>query len=188
MTQRITTSIAAAILCVAGCDIVTIDAPFGVPVDDAKQMAISGRWIDDDGEVVEIRRTKEGQLVYGWLEWDGKTQHFIAKTDYLDVRHVGEVDYMFMKIDDQYMFGRISSVSETEMRIHSPSPDAFRRSVDNGRLSGRVHIIDKDHFHVQLDSDSELTVAVFAEAKLGDLYSDDGMRSFRRIKSFKSVR
>src|SRR3972149_226797 len=50
------------------------------PRDLAERKALEGRWMNDDGDVAEVRMLKSGEMQFGGLEWDEEGQRYRAES------------------------------------------------------------------------------------------------------------
>lgn len=188
MTQH-TCTVAALILFAVGCDTVSIDAPIGAPVTPAERESVTGRWIDEESTITEVRQTKRGQLVAGSLHWDEENSRFVVENISVDLRRVGGVAYVFVQRKgetpkDGYLFGRVSSMTDDKMRIHPPKPEAFRTAVENGQAEGEVLSGKKDQFHVRLDAESRRNFALLSRGDLDALFhSGNDVHVLRRLSN-----
>jgi len=173
-----------------GCDTVTLDAPIGERLTGNEIEAFVGRWTNNESEVVDIRLTKDGQLVAGSLSWDEGLQRHVAQDHTFDARHIGPVTYFLFHDDDdaeRFGFVRVYRTDNMEMKMYRPNAKRFRAAVQDGQLDGTLTSTMYDHFNVHIRVNSQLPEPFFADAELGEWYDDEGMQTFRSIKRFDST-
>ncbi len=66
-----------------GCDSVTIDKPTGQRIDSSRTENVVGRWTDSENNIIELRLSKNQELVGGHLAWDRKHKGLQASPGFL---------------------------------------------------------------------------------------------------------
>jgi hypothetical protein len=154
-----------ALLAMTGCDTVLIDTPFGEKLPQSEVAKLMGRWTDNDQNLIELQLSKKGEVVLGALSWNDDKQRFDATSKVLDVRKVDDAIYVFATedkessdanadLDDfesdttaekdsesrddepQFIFFRVSVISETEIQIFLADLKAVRKAIESGKLDG----------------------------------------------------
>ena len=157
-----------------GCiDTVSIDVPTGDRVAADQLPQLVGRWTDPEMNVQEIRFTKAGNLVSGSLDWDKATQKFLATTEELDIRKIGDVYYMYINFGNDMSFFRLDLTDVDTIRMYIPAPDKFRTAVDTGMLTGKVAIAKNGDFNVQITADERFSNGILFGADWRDFYMPD---------------
>ena len=172
------------VLAFAGCDSVTIDKPIGQRIDSSKIENVIGRWTDCENNILELRLSKNQELVVGHLAWDDEAQRFTSNTGVLDVRELDETVYLFLSEENETRFVRVELVNVNQIKLFIPDPSKFRDAVRNGALSGIITPKKNDHFNVRITTDTKL-----ASFLTGDdwqrYYMADAVIEYTRLKSKK---
>lgn len=154
-----------ALLAITGCDTVLIDSPIGEKLPQSEAAKLMGRWTDDDENLIELQLSKKGDVVLGALSWNDEKQQFDATSKVLDVRTVDNAIYVFatqekessdanVDLDNfesnttaekdneskedkpQFIFFRVSVISESEIHLFLPDLKAVRKAIEAGKLEG----------------------------------------------------
>lgn len=154
-----------ALLAMTGCDTVLIDSPIGEKVPRADIEKLMGRWTNNSQNIIELQLSKKGDVVLGALLWNDDKQQFDATSKVLDVRTVDDAIYVFATLDkkssdanadlddfesdttaekeneskddeSQFIFFRVSIISEKEIQIFLADLKAVRKAIEAGKLDG----------------------------------------------------
>jgi hypothetical protein len=128
---------------VSGCSTVTLKEPIGQAPPPADLKALEGVWCNVDGDPVEVRLAKSGDLVGGGLEWDEDSQKFRADTARLVVTKIRDLRLLYLdpgedSTDDGYGFCRYEIQDANLVRLHIPIASVFEQAVESGQLSGTI--------------------------------------------------
>jgi hypothetical protein len=172
------------ILAFAGCDSVTIDKPFGQRIDSSKIEQVIGRWSDSDNNILELRLSKNQELVGGHLAWDEQAERFVSKTDVLDVRSLDDTVYLFLTEENETIFFRVELVNANLVKLFIPDSNEFRDAVRAGSLSGTITPKKNDHFNVRITADAKLA-SVLSVDDWKKYYMTDTIIEYTRLGSKK---
>ena len=187
MNRLITPLCFIVVACSLGCDCVVLNGRIGDPLSQAETSFFTGRWTNEESEVVDVRLLADNKLIVGSLVWDGKKKEFVVQNHKVTARRVDGVTYLLLGADDDdaYGFVRIGRIGDNELKMFLPDPGAFRTAVQNGEVDGKVNPRKNDHFTVVLESQSHLTQRVLSRKELRGLYKADDSQTMRRIKRWE---
>jgi hypothetical protein len=174
------------VACSLGCDSVVVDGRFGEPLSQAATSTFTGRWINEESEVVDVRLLADNRLILGSLSWDKKKNAFAVQNHTVEARLVGGVTYFLLGADDDdaYGFVRIERIADDAIKMLSPDPEAFRTAVKNGKIDGQIVVTRSDHFSVVLESRSPLNLQLLSNKESAGWYKADETQIIRRIKQW----
>ena len=170
------------LLAFAGCDSVTIDKPIGQRIDSSKTENVVGRWTDSENNIIELRLSKNQELVGGHLAWDEDAQRFTSKTGVLDVRTLNDKVYLFLTDENETIFFRVELVNPNQMKLFIPNPSKFRDAVRAGEISGTITPKKNDHFNVRITADEKLASVLSAD-DWQKYYMIDAIIEYTRLAS-----
>jgi hypothetical protein len=151
------------LLASVGCDSVTIDKPIGQRIDSSKTENVVGRWTDSENNIIELRLSKNQELVGGHLAWDEEAQRFTSNSEVLDVRTLDDKVYLFLTDEKETIFFRVELVNPNHLKLFIPDPSKFRDAVRAGEISGTVTPKKNDHFNVLITADAKLASFLSAD-------------------------
>ena len=144
MTMRTIHGCLALLFLGAGCSTVTVQEPVGqlAPMTDRK--ALEGAWVNDEGETVQVRLSKSGDLILGSLNWDDEANRFHVETATIVATKRGDFQLMHLKPDEdsdeahELLFCRYEAQDQKTIRLYYPLVSVFETAVTSGRLKGHV--------------------------------------------------
>jgi hypothetical protein len=151
------------LLASVGCDSVTIDKPIGQRIDSSRTENVVGRWTDSENNIIELRLSKNQELVGGHLAWDEEVQRFTSKSGVLDVRTLDDKVYLFLTDEKESIFFRVELVNPNQMQLFIPEPSKFRDAVKAGEISGTITPKKNEHFDVRITADAKLASFLSAD-------------------------
>ncbi len=187
MNRLITPLCFIVVACSPGCDCVVLDGRIGEPLSQAEASSFTGRWTNEESDVVDVRLLAGNKLIVGSLVWDGNKKEFVVQNHKGEARQVDGVTYFLLGADDDdaYGFVRIERIGDNELKMFLPDPGAFRTAVQNGEVDGKVNPRKDDRSTVVLDAQSHLTQRVLSRKELRGLYKEDDAETLRRIKRWE---
>ncbi len=130
------------LLILVGCDSVTIQQPLGEIAPNASK-ALEGTWIGEDGQIIEARVSKLGELFVGGLDWDEAKDQFKAETANVRATQAGKLQFLQIKSDpkspdERFTFGRYEIGDGKALKFYSPVVSVFEHAVESGKLKGSI--------------------------------------------------
>ncbi len=177
------------ILATVGCDSVGLVEPIGDPLTIDEKSEYTGRWINSDGVICELKVSKDGTLLVGAMQWNDEKQQFVANNLPLEARRVGSAIYFLVRGDGgkgDYGILRVQRVSDSELRIYGADPAKFRAAVESGKLKGEVIVKPaqgntRETFQVRIHPDAKSIDEVFGSEDFSQWAPKDGAQKFRRL-------
>jgi hypothetical protein len=173
-----------------GCDLVTLDAPVGEPLTQKEKVTFTGRWINGESEVCDIRIRRDGQLVIGNMEWNDENERYEASEMVIEARKVGDVVVFFLEKQAEapnFFFARIDWSNKSEFKVYNPDAAKFRAAVEASKLDGKVFRNAEDDIHVRLHAASPSITRDLSTEKASAWFETDGAENYRRVKEFMEV-
>jgi hypothetical protein len=174
-----------ALISVVGCSSVTVREPLGESVSNA-QKSLIGTWVNDDGEILEVRVSKLGHLIVGGLEWDDAKGEFKAESINVHATKAGKLQLIHAKFDpksadERFVFGRYEIEDGKVMRVFSPVVSVFENAVDSGKLKGTVK---KKRYEteVRLDASAEAVLDFITKTGAGVCFEKEPAITFKLLK------
>ncbi len=126
-----------ALVVTAGCNCVRVDQPFGAPVDAMQLKSLAGKWVDDDGGVVELRLDHQGRCVAGTMDWSMKSDKFEAQTEVIEMRQLAGRLVGFIRADKGYYFAWIE-VDRHRLNVYLPDTSQFKKAIQMGIIQRSI--------------------------------------------------
>jgi len=202
--------IVVALLAMTGCDTVLIDSPIGEKLPRAEAAKLMGRWTDDDQNLIELQLSNEGEVVFGALSWNDRTQRFDAASKVLDLRKIDDAIYVFATEDkepdegdakrdgfesdasanhdsqsrgekSQFIFFRVGIINESQIHLYLADAKAVREAVQAGKIDGIAKKRSKST-DVFIKASEQNSKAFVASKQWGTLFQSEPTFKLKLIK------
>ncbi len=182
-------SLAMALWLLAGCDTVAIDKPIGEPISSKEKASLVGTWVETEGGVTDIRRSKKGDLYIGSLSWNEKESQFKAETLAVTLTTIGQSQYVFMKSEEELVFCRFQRKDDSSFELTLPDPKAFRKVVEEsiaaskGDKSKAFGVVKEEgsNLLVRLSSESKELLEFFQSPKIDACFESKSILKYKRV-------
>ncbi len=174
-----------------GCDHVFLDHPIGSPLRKEEGRKLDGTWYIPSAKqhatssTLQLKYVSDGRLVMARLQWNEKQDRFEAIDSTLMLTRLGDHSYcLFDKILDEgaqghWFFRFHHDARKGELRLWSPSPEAFASVVRSGRLSGTVKQ-DKRSMTVRITATPAELQEFFSKPEADELFENPQNEVFAR--------
>ena len=180
-------------LCFLGCEIATIEEPFGELWSWKETKALEGHWLNPDSQPMEVAVVTKGNIRMGHLSWDADKKKFVATTGRVQLRRLGKMDFAFFESEQpprRYMFARIQVREDGSVYWKWPDEKQVMDAVRNSKLAGSLEKTEfNNSFHPHLTCNAEQMLKWIEEVGEDVVFpklDDDSPMTFRRVEKLKS--
>jgi len=181
------------LLVAGGCSTVTVREPLGEVAPFAERKALEGRWMNDDGDVAEVRMLKSGEMQFGGLEWDEEGQRYRAESVRFTVTTLRDLRIINGSggengTDEGYSFIRYEIEDESTLRLYLPTVSIFEQVVASGDLAGTIERDEGPYVNtvdVHIEATAEEVDAFLKKSGDSACFEPEPSVTFKRLKRFE---